>query len=208
MVLSDDLDCWIELDLKTENMLVTRADLRAKTSKPALTTIHIVIREGSPKYSPSEKVLQCLLFSSLTTYGANITDSALRETLVDSVPLKPYDPTRNTRRSYPTATSHTLRDGVWKKCIKSETNGTAYENAPVEYHRPLRLSNGTVGYDKKAMYHSVGYAWCFGEAAQIWAQRCFYNLFRQSDAIIVRNQQWYILFYVSTPAEAKEKHDA
>lgn len=125
--------------------------------------------------------MRCSLFPSLNTYGVNITDSILREILVDSVPLEPYDPSLRvgqTRCSYLTVGTKTLRNGLWEECVTSNSDDTVVNGTrPIEYHKPYKLDDGTVRYEKEALYYPPDCVWCFGQTAQVGTQRYFRNLF-------------------------------
>lgn len=186
VVLSDDFGQRIDLDLATDNVLVTRTDLRFNASASSLTTIYMIVMERAPgklgdlSSPPAIAVLRCSLFPSRNTYGVNITNSKLQQSLIDSVPLDPYDPKRsigNGRCSYLTLTNHTLRDGVREECTESTSdNGAPNGTALVKLHKPYKL-DGTVKYEENASYHPADCVWCFGDNAQIGTQRYFRNVF-------------------------------
>ena len=173
--LMDKDDLLIELDLDSEIVIATQTDARTNRSPPSLTTIYVInkVLRNNVQRPLYIEVLKCSLFPSLNSYAVSMAESVLNETLIESVPLEPYDPRNSTDYSYLNVATHTLRNGVREPCIAS----TKKEQGYFEYRKPNYLRNETERYDNTTSFYPVDCIWGFGKAAESGITRYFANIF-------------------------------
>ncbi|KAJ8116938.1 hypothetical protein OPT61_g1748 [Boeremia exigua] len=166
--LRDEIGTLIELDLHSDTIITTRTDPRIKESLSSLSTIYIINRLLSvftPEHqalsasSSDFEILKCSLFPTLNTYGASITKSLLNETLIESIPLEPYEPRKSGNISYAflTASNNTLRNGIQQLCEPS----TGDKRTHIEYKKSNEADNDTL----TSLYYPNDCVWGFGESA-------------------------------------------